>query len=91
MRITVIYHGEPEGWWAESPDAPSFFAAGETREVVRDHARSALPRILGESLDYVEVDIPAAAVAFAAMPSHRWAGAESPISVVTEPATATCS
>ena len=29
----VIYHDEPDGWWAESPhDFPSLFAAGDTFE-----------------------------------------------------------
>jgi predicted RNase H-like HicB family nuclease len=39
-RVTVIYRWEPEGCWAESPDAPGFSGAaatfGELREQVRD-------------------------------------------------------
>ena len=34
--IRVIYHHEPEGWWAESPDVAGWLAAGETyAEVVK--------------------------------------------------------
>ena len=33
--VRVIYHREPEGWWAESPDIPGWYAAGESYEAVR--------------------------------------------------------
>jgi predicted RNase H-like HicB family nuclease len=32
--IRVIYHREPDGWWAESPDVPGWSAAGATFEEV---------------------------------------------------------
>jgi len=28
--VRVIYHHEPEGWWAESPDVERWYAAGDT-------------------------------------------------------------
>ncbi len=52
MRIVnVTYHQEKEGWWAESVDAPSFFAAGTSRDEVRQHAQEYLPQIIGEPID----------------------------------------
>jgi predicted RNase H-like HicB family nuclease len=46
--IHVIYHREPDGWWAESPDIPEWSAGGETYEEVRelseDGVRFALER-----------------------------------------------
>lgn len=40
--VSVIYHWEPEGWWAESPDAAGFSAAGRTYEELRTQAREGL-------------------------------------------------
>lgn len=46
--IRVIYHHEPEGWWAESPDIEGWYATGATFEATRalaeDHARYATER-----------------------------------------------
>lgn len=28
--VRVIYHHEPDGWWAESPDVERWSAAGQT-------------------------------------------------------------
>lgn len=34
--VRVIYHHEPEGWWAESPDVERWYAAAASRaEVVK--------------------------------------------------------
>ena len=33
--VRVIYHCEPEGWWAESPDVAGWSVAGETYAEVR--------------------------------------------------------
>lgn len=41
--VQVIYHQEPEGWWAESPDVEGFGASGETLEELRDLVREGLP------------------------------------------------
>ena len=32
--IRVIYHREPEGWWADSPDVEGWYASGATYEEV---------------------------------------------------------
>ena len=46
--IRVIYHEEPEGWWAESPDVKGWSAAGftyaEVRGLVTEGVRFALDR-----------------------------------------------
>jgi predicted RNase H-like HicB family nuclease len=59
--VTVIYHQEKEGWWAESTDAPSFFATGPSRDVVRQRVRESLPRVVSDELRYVDVEIAAPA------------------------------
>jgi predicted RNase H-like HicB family nuclease len=41
--VRVIYHQEPEGWWAESPDVPGWSAAGMTYEEVRALAQDGIP------------------------------------------------
>ena len=33
--VRVIYHSEPEGWWAESPDIEGWSVAGGSYEEVR--------------------------------------------------------
>lgn len=35
MTVRVLYHREPEGWWAESPDIDGWTVAGETYDDVR--------------------------------------------------------
>ena len=35
MTIRVLYHHEPEGWWAECPDIEGWSVAGESYEEVR--------------------------------------------------------
>jgi hypothetical protein len=52
--VNVTYHQEPEGWWAESIDAPSFFATGVTRAEVRRRVAENLPRVLGINPDEIE-------------------------------------
>jgi predicted RNase H-like HicB family nuclease len=34
--VRVIYHSEPDGWWAEAPDFPGYTAVGATFEEVRE-------------------------------------------------------
>jgi predicted RNase H-like HicB family nuclease len=38
VLVRVLYHQEPEGWWAESPDVERWLAAGDTFEEVRQLA-----------------------------------------------------
>jgi predicted RNase H-like HicB family nuclease len=33
--VTIRYHSESQGWWAESPDIEGWTVAGETYEEVR--------------------------------------------------------
>ena len=55
MRVvTVRYHQEPEGWWAETEDLPHYSAAGATYEEVRDLVFRGLPSLLDEPLDIRE-------------------------------------
>ena len=35
MLVRILYHHEPEGWWAESPDMERWTAVGRTFEEVR--------------------------------------------------------
>jgi predicted RNase H-like HicB family nuclease len=35
VTVRVLYHHEPDGWWAESPDVDGWTVAGETYEEVR--------------------------------------------------------
>jgi predicted RNase H-like HicB family nuclease len=34
MTVRVLYHEEPDGWWAESPDVDGWSAAGATFDEV---------------------------------------------------------
>lgn len=36
VNVRVLYHEQPEGWWAESPDIPSWTVAGPSYEEVRE-------------------------------------------------------
>ena len=57
-EIRVWYHWEPEGWWAESPDLPTFSAAGDTFQDVRDQTWSALPFFCEEDVQILEQAVP---------------------------------
>lgn len=43
--MRFVYHREPEGWWAESPDLPGFSAAAPTLLELRDTVQAALEEI----------------------------------------------
>ncbi|HMB53841.1 MAG TPA: type II toxin-antitoxin system HicB family antitoxin [Thermoanaerobaculia bacterium] len=45
--IRVIYHHEDGGWWAESPDVPRWYAAGDTYAEVAELAAEGIPFALG--------------------------------------------
>lgn len=45
---TVTYHQEDDGWWAESPDFPSFFAAGDTFEECKARVWEGLRKLSGD-------------------------------------------
>jgi predicted RNase H-like HicB family nuclease len=52
--VTVVYHIEPEGYWAESPEVAGFSAAGETLSEVREMAREGLRFHVGPDMALVE-------------------------------------
>lgn len=42
LSVVVRCHYEPEGWWAESPQAPGYSAAGSTLEELQERVESGL-------------------------------------------------
>lgn len=46
-KVRIIYHQEPDGWWAESPDVEGWTAAGESYAEVLDLAEEGIPFALG--------------------------------------------
>jgi predicted RNase H-like HicB family nuclease len=52
--IRVIYHREPEGWWAESPDVRGWTAVGESYAEVLKLAEEGIPFAL--ECDRVELE-----------------------------------
>lgn len=44
----VLYHQEEDGWWAESPEHPSFFAAGDTYGECKGNVREGLRSLTGD-------------------------------------------
>lgn len=57
-RVLVRYHREPEGCWAESPDAPGWSAAGSTLDEVRALALEGLKWQLGDDV-HIDEDLSA--------------------------------
>jgi predicted RNase H-like HicB family nuclease len=53
-RVPVVYHWEPEGWWAESPAASGFSAAGSTYDELREQAREGLAFYFEEPIELDE-------------------------------------
>ena len=51
--IRVIYHREPEGWWAESPDVEGWTAVGGSYAEVLKLAKEGIPF----ALERDEVDL----------------------------------
>ena len=48
--VRVIYHHDPDGWWAECPEVRGYTGFGETYEEVRDQMREGLPWFAEEDL-----------------------------------------
>jgi predicted RNase H-like HicB family nuclease len=61
--VRVIYHRDPEGWWAESPEIPGWSAAGSTYEEVRALVDEGLPIALGHGDFVAEHFVPVDAAA----------------------------
>ena len=55
--VRVIYHHEPAGWWAESPDADGWSAAGGSYAEVRRLAEEGVAFALGREVA-IEHDAP---------------------------------
>jgi predicted RNase H-like HicB family nuclease len=49
--VRVIYHHEPDGWWAESPDIDGWSAAGATYSEVVELAEEGVPFALGHDAE----------------------------------------
>jgi predicted RNase H-like HicB family nuclease len=45
--ITVVFHSEPEGCWADSPDIPGFSAAADDLPSLRAQVDAAVRELLG--------------------------------------------
>lgn len=54
--IRVIYHHEPEGWWAESPDVEGWTAVGESYAEVLKLTEDGIPFALECDEDAVELE-----------------------------------
>jgi predicted RNase H-like HicB family nuclease len=51
VTVRVLYHHEPEGWWAESPDVDGWSVAGETYEEVRQMAANGVTFALASAAE----------------------------------------
>jgi predicted RNase H-like HicB family nuclease len=47
--VRIIYHHEPAGWWAESPDVTGWSAAAESYDEVVKLAEEGIPFALGHA------------------------------------------
>jgi predicted RNase H-like HicB family nuclease len=56
--VRVIYHHESGSWWAESPDIPRWYAAGDTYREVVELVNEGVPFALGHDAE-VEHFVPA--------------------------------
>lgn len=65
-RIRVIHHNQDGRWWAESPDAPEWFAAAEGYKEAHRLAEEGVRFALGRNDVTVEHFVPAGGVAVAA-------------------------
>lgn len=52
--ITVVFHSEPEGCWADSPDIPGFSAAGDDLPTLRAQVDAAVRELLGDPVQFDE-------------------------------------
>ena len=51
VTVRVLYHQEPEGWWAESPDIDGWTIAGETFEQLRALVEDGVPFALASAAE----------------------------------------
>jgi len=57
-KVRVFYIYEPEGWSAESPDVPSWSAAGENLDEVRELTVEAMTLDFGAAFRLEETILP---------------------------------
>lgn len=53
-EVSVHYHWEPKGWWADSPDLPGLSAAGATFTEVRSLAVEGIDFAVEEPVVVIE-------------------------------------
>jgi predicted RNase H-like HicB family nuclease len=51
VTVRVLYHQEPEGWWAESPDIAGWTVAGDSYDEVRQLAEDGVPFALAAAAE----------------------------------------
>ncbi len=56
--VTIRYHDEPAGWWAESEEIPGWTAVGSTFLEVRELALAAVEKFVGQTAVVVEEGAP---------------------------------
>ncbi|HEX2264811.1 MAG TPA: hypothetical protein VHH14_00860 [Solirubrobacterales bacterium] len=56
--IRVIYHHEPEGWWAESPDVAGWTAVADSYSEILKLAEEGIPFALEREVE-IEHFVPA--------------------------------
>jgi len=54
-NVNVIYHREPEGWWAESPDVAGYTAADDAFGQLRSLVFEGLPFMLNVEADELRI------------------------------------
>lgn len=53
-EVTVVYHFEDGSWWADSDDAPGYYAGADTLEQLRQRVREGLEFHFEDSVDVSE-------------------------------------
>jgi predicted RNase H-like HicB family nuclease len=51
VTIRILYHQEPQGWWAESPDIDGWSVTAETYEEVRQLAEDGVSFALASAAE----------------------------------------
>jgi predicted RNase H-like HicB family nuclease len=59
MTVRILYHEEPEGWWAESPDVAGWSATAETFDELRKLAEEGVRFALDDEAVEIEHFVPA--------------------------------
>lgn len=59
MSVRILYHEEPEGWWAESPDVAGWSASANTFDELRKLAEEGVRFALDDESVEIEHFVPA--------------------------------